>query len=48
MFSINKHIARAGVVLAVAAMAGCSNTPTYPPAPKAIRQLRLELSGWSR
>jgi polysaccharide export outer membrane protein len=33
MFSINKHIARAGVVLAVAAMAGCSNTPLYPPAP---------------
>ena len=33
MFTINKHIARASVVLAVAAMAGCSNTPTYPPAP---------------
>jgi polysaccharide export outer membrane protein len=34
MFTINKHIARASIVLAVAAMAGCSNTPTYPPAPK--------------
>ncbi|MHB1083846.1 MAG: XrtA/PEP-CTERM system exopolysaccharide export protein [Thiobacillus sp.] len=33
MFTINKHIARVSVVLAVAAMAGCSGTPTYPPAP---------------
>jgi len=33
MFTINKHIARVSVVLAVAAMAGCSSTPTYPPAP---------------
>jgi polysaccharide export outer membrane protein len=33
MFTINKHIVRVSVVLAVAAMAGCSNTPTYPPAP---------------
>src|SRR5574340_481046 len=33
MFMIKKHIARAGVLLAVAAMAGCSSTPTYPPAP---------------
>ena len=33
MFTINKHIARVGVVLAVAAMVGCSSTPTYPPAP---------------
>lgn len=33
MFTINKHIARVSAVLAVAAMAGCSNTPTYPPAP---------------
>ncbi|MBT9566846.1 MAG: polysaccharide export protein [Thiobacillus sp.] len=33
MFTIHKHIARAGMVLAVAAMAGCSTTPTYPPAP---------------
>jgi len=32
MFTINKQIARASFVLAVAAMAGCS-TPTYPPAP---------------
>ncbi len=34
MFTINKHIVRAGLVLAVAAMAGCTSTPTYPPAPK--------------
>ena len=33
MFTIKKHLARAGVMLAVAAMAGCSSTPTYPPAP---------------
>lgn len=33
MFTIKQHIARMGVVLAVAALAGCSNTPTYPPAP---------------
>jgi polysaccharide biosynthesis/export protein len=33
MFTIKKHFARVGVVLAVAAMAGCSSTPTYPPAP---------------
>jgi polysaccharide export outer membrane protein len=32
MFSIKKPIARAAAVLAVAAMAGCSSTPTYPPA----------------
>jgi len=33
MFTIKKHFARAGVVLAVTAMAGCASTPTYPPAP---------------
>jgi len=33
MFTINKHLARAGMVLTVAAMAGCSSTSTYPPAP---------------
>jgi len=33
MFTINTHIARASIVLAVVAMAGCSSTPTYPPAP---------------
>ncbi|MDP1864673.1 MAG: polysaccharide biosynthesis/export family protein [Thiobacillus sp.] len=33
MFTINNHIARASVVLAVAALAGCSSTPAYPPAP---------------
>jgi polysaccharide export outer membrane protein len=33
MFTINTYIARAGVLLAVAAMVGCSSTPTYPPAP---------------
>ena len=39
MFTINKHIVRAGVVLAVAAMAGCSSTPTYPPAPERTGQV---------
>lgn len=34
MFTINKHIVRAGLVLAVAAMAGCTSTPAYPPAPR--------------
>ena len=38
MFTINKHVARIGVVLAVAAMAGCSSTPTYPPAPERTGQ----------
>src|SRR5512139_1643760 len=33
MFTIKKPIARAAAVLAVVAMAGCSSTPTYPPAP---------------
>ena len=33
MSTINKHIARAGIVLAIAALAGCSSTPAYPPAP---------------
>lgn len=33
MFKIRKRIARAGVVLAVAVMAGCSSTPTYRPTP---------------
>jgi polysaccharide export outer membrane protein len=33
MFTIKKHLARAGMVLAAAAMAGCAGTPTYPPAP---------------
>lgn len=33
MFTIKKQLARVGVVLAVVAVAGCSSTPTYPPAP---------------
>ena len=33
MFTIKKHLVHAGVMLAVAVMAGCSSTPTYPPAP---------------
>jgi polysaccharide export outer membrane protein len=33
MFTINKQMARVGMVLAVAAMTGCSSTPKYPPAP---------------
>ncbi|MBU1225237.1 MAG: polysaccharide export protein [Gammaproteobacteria bacterium] len=38
MFTIKQHIARMGVVLAVAALAGCSSTPTYPPAPERTGQ----------
>jgi len=38
MFTIKKQLARAGVMLAVAAMAGCSVTPTYPPAPERTGQ----------
>jgi len=33
MFAINKQLARFGLVAAIAMMAGCSSTPTYPPAP---------------
>jgi len=50
MFTINKHIARASVVLAVAAITGCSSTPTYPPAPiKASPPVPVEarISGWN-
>jgi polysaccharide export outer membrane protein len=50
MFTIKKHIARTGVVLAVAAMAGCSSTPTYPPAPiQAPPPVPVDprISGWN-
>jgi polysaccharide export outer membrane protein len=50
MFTINKRIARAGVVLAAAAMAGCSSTPTYPPAPHlapAPVDVEPRISGWN-
>jgi polysaccharide export outer membrane protein len=39
MITINKHIVRAGVVLAMAALAGCSGTPSYPPAPERTGQV---------
>ncbi len=38
MITIKKHILRAGLVLAVVAVAGCSGTPTYPPAPERTGQ----------
>ena len=38
MFTIRKHIARAALVFAAAAAAGCSTTPTYPPAPERTGQ----------
>ena len=38
MITIKKHIARAGLLLAVVAVAGCSGTPTYPPAPERTGQ----------
>ena len=50
MFTINKHFARAGVVLAVAAITGCSSTPTYPPAPvqaPAPVPVQPRISGWN-
>jgi len=50
MFMINKHIARASVVLAVTAMAGCSSTPTYPPAPVQAPSpvpVQARISGWN-
>jgi len=42
MFTINKHIARVSVVLAVAAITGCSSNPIYPPAPA-----REDASSWN-
>ena len=50
MFKINKHIARASVVLAVTAMTGCSSTPTYPPAPVQASPpvpVQTRISGWN-
>lgn len=38
MYTIKTHIARAGVMLAVAAMVGCSSTASYPPAPERTGQ----------
>lgn len=38
MYSIKTHIARAGAMLAVAAMVGCSGTGSYPPAPERTGQ----------
>lgn len=42
MFTINKHMARVGVVLAVAAITGCSSAPAYPPAPGQVAE-----PGWN-
>lgn len=50
MFTMNRRFARAGVVLAVAAMAGCSSTPTYPPAPVQAPPpvpVDARISGWN-
>ena len=50
MFTIKKHFARAGVVLAVTAMAGCASTPTYPPAPIQAPppvDVQPRISGWN-
>jgi polysaccharide export outer membrane protein len=50
MFMINKHIARASVVLAVTAMTGCSSMPTYPPAPVQAPPpvpVQTRISGWN-
>ena len=50
MFTIKMHLVRAGAMLAVAAMAGCSSTPTYPPAPiQAPPPVPVDarISGWN-
>lgn len=50
MFTIKMHLVRAGVMLAVAAMAGCSSTPTYPPAPIQAPPpvpVQARISGWN-
>ena len=50
MFTIKKHIARAGVMLAVGAVAGCSSIPTYPPAPVQAPPpvpVQARISGWN-
>ncbi|AAZ96234.1 polysaccharide export outer membrane protein [Thiobacillus denitrificans ATCC 25259] len=38
MITIKKHLSRASLLLAVVAVAGCSGTPTYPPAPERTGQ----------
>lgn len=38
MFKVNKVVLGAGAVFAVIGLAGCSNTPTYPPAPTQASQ----------
>ncbi|MBT9538608.1 XrtA/PEP-CTERM system exopolysaccharide export protein [Thiobacillus sp.] len=50
MFTINTLIARVSVVFAVAAITGCSSTPTYPPAPiQAPPPVSVDprVSGWN-
>jgi polysaccharide export outer membrane protein len=50
MVKINKHVARVSVVLAATAMAGCSSTPTYPPAPVQAPSpvpVQQRISGWN-
>jgi len=50
MSAINTFTARVGVVFAVVAITGCSNTPTYPPAPvRAPAPVPVEqwTSGWN-
>lgn len=50
MFTINKHIARVSMVLAVAAITGCSSNPIYPPAPVQAPppvSVDARISGWN-
>ena len=50
MFTINKHIARVSMVLAVAAITGCSSNPIYPPAPGQAPppvSVDARISGWN-
>ena len=50
MFTFNRHFVLTGAVLAAATLAGCSNTPTYPPAPVQAPPPVLvdaRISGWN-
>jgi hypothetical protein len=50
MFTFNRHFVLTGAVLAAAALTGCSNTPTYPPAPMFAPppvDVDARISGWT-
>jgi polysaccharide export outer membrane protein len=50
MFTFNRHFVLTGAVLAATALTGCSNTPTYPPAPTFAPppvSVDARISGWT-